>query len=65
MTLLNKNGLQIKLKYSLNANGQLTGVVTVINTTPVPFMDLELSFAVPKVCDLKNKSRTDKNKLDY
>ena len=49
VTLLNKNGIQIKLDYSSNASGLLTGVVTVINTTPVAFKDLELSFAVPKV----------------
>lgn len=37
------------MQYSSDASGRLTGLVTVINTTPVAFKDLELSFAVPKV----------------
>lgn len=46
---MNKNGFQIKMDYSIDSTGLVSGLITVINTTPVAFTDLELSFAVVKV----------------
>jgi hypothetical protein len=46
---MNKNGFQIKMDYSTDTTGLVSGLVTVINTTPVDFLNLELSFAVVKV----------------
>ncbi|KAJ3236196.1 hypothetical protein HDU78_004726 [Chytriomyces hyalinus] len=51
--IFNKNGLQIKMKYSIDASNVWQGQAIFINTTPVAFDQLNFQVAVPKVMQVK------------
>ncbi|KAI8615358.1 hypothetical protein BC830DRAFT_1123169 [Chytriomyces sp. MP71] len=50
--IFNKNGLQIKVKYSMDAQRGWHAQAVFMNTTPVPFEQLTFLVAVPKVMQL-------------
>ncbi|KAJ3288008.1 hypothetical protein HDU79_005163 [Rhizoclosmatium sp. JEL0117] len=50
--LFNKNGLQIKLKYTRDSPTSIQATATFINTTPVSFEQLVFQVAVPKAMQL-------------
>ncbi|KAI9350946.1 hypothetical protein BDR26DRAFT_851825 [Obelidium mucronatum] len=50
--IFNKNGLQIKFKYHIDASGVWQGQAIFMNTTPVAFEGLTFQVAVPKAMQL-------------